>query len=110
MRRFGVLLVALVICSAGTVAFAQPTYNRIGDYVYNSISGPRFWVVNLAVSKRIGLGGGGQSVELRVEAFNLFNTFNWGNPSNRLSRGSFGRITSQAGDPRIMQFGAKIGF
>ena len=91
-------------------AFAHPDYNRIGDYVYNSVQGPRFWTVNLAVSKRIGLGGGGQNLELRVEAFNLFDTFNWGNPSNRLSRGSFGRITSQAGDPRIMQFGAKIGF
>jgi len=91
-------------------AFAQPDYNRIGDYEYNSIQGPKFWVVNLAVSKRVGLGGGSRNVELRVEAFNLFNTFNWANPSTVLSRGTFGRISNEAGDPRIMQFGAKIGF
>jgi hypothetical protein len=53
---------------------------------------------------------GTQRVELRLETFNLFNTFNWGNPEVRFSRGSFGRITSQAGDPRILQFGMKYDF
>ena len=51
-----------------------------------------------------------QTLELRVEAFNLFNTFNWGTPNTDISSGSFGRITSIAGDPRILQFGVKYGF
>ena len=42
--------------------------------------------------------------------FNLLNTFNWGNPNGTFSSGQFGRITSMAGDPRIMQFGIKYGF
>jgi hypothetical protein len=58
-------------------------------------------------------------VELRLEAFNLFNTFNWGMPGTELTAGgwqanlnsgTFGRITTQAGAPRIIQLGVKYGF
>jgi hypothetical protein len=49
-------------------------------------------------------------VEVRLEAFNLLNTFNWGNPNTSFSSGTFGRITAASGDPRIMQFGVKYGF
>ncbi len=41
------------------------------------------------------------------ETFNLFNTFRWGLPSTILEGATFGRITSMAGAPRIMQFGIK---
>ena len=50
------------------------------------------------------------TLELRVEVFNLLNNFNWGDPATNLDAGTFGRITTQAGDPRIMQFGVKYGF
>jgi hypothetical protein len=49
-------------------------------------------------------------VELRAEVFNLFNNFNWGNPQTNFDSGAFGRITSMAGAPRIMQFGVKYMF
>ena len=53
-----------------------------------------------------------------METFNLLNTFNWGPPTlmnadrthTNFSSGAFGRITSMAGAPRIMQFGVKYGF
>jgi hypothetical protein len=51
-----------------------------------------------------------QKVEVRVEMFNLFNTFNWGNPTTNFRAGNFGRIQSMAGDPRILQFGIKYAF
>jgi len=38
------------------------------------------------------------------------NNFNWGNPVTNFGSGTFGRIRSQTGDPRIMQFGIKYGF
>jgi hypothetical protein len=49
-------------------------------------------------------------VELRLESFNLLNTFNWGDPLVNLNAGTFGRITTQSGSPRIMQFGIKYDF
>ena len=49
-------------------------------------------------------------MEVRIEAFNLLNNFNWGNPIANFSSGNFGRIQSQTGDPRIMQFGVKYAF
>jgi hypothetical protein len=90
-------------------AFALPALGTFGNYVRNSLRGPGRWGVDLALSRIVGLTEN-QRLELRVEAFNLLNTFNWGNPNTNFSSGSFGRITSSAGDPRILQFGIKYGF
>jgi hypothetical protein len=49
-------------------------------------------------------------VELRLEAFNLLNHFNWGTPVTNFAQTTLGRITSQATPPRIMQVGVKYGF
>jgi hypothetical protein len=52
----------------------------------------------------------GQQLEARLEAFNLLNNFNWGDPVVNLSNANFGRIQTQAGDMRILQFGVKYAF
>jgi hypothetical protein len=90
-------------------AFAQPVLGTFGNYERNSIRGPGFWTVDTSLAKQIGFGAA-QTVELRIEAFNLLNNFNWGNPGTTLSANTFGRITSNTGDMRIMQFGVKYGF
>ena len=90
-------------------AFAQPAPGTFGNLVRNSVNGPGAWKADLAVS-RLFSWSGSQRVELRVETFNLFNTFNWGNPITALNSGNFGRIQTMAGDPRIIQFGVKYGF
>ena len=90
-------------------AFANPAPGGFGDHEKNSIKGPRYWKVDVAASRLFSLGTA-QTIEVRVEAFNLFDTFNWGDPETRLRSGNFGKITSQNGDPRIMQFGIKYGF
>ena len=90
-------------------AFAQPAAGTFGNYVRNSLVGPAFWTVDLAVSRLIPFGGT-QNIELRLEAFNLLNNFNWGNPVLNFGSGTFGQVRTQAGDPRIMQFGIKYGF
>ena len=90
-------------------AFATPGNGAFGTHVRNSIRGPNFWKVDLALSKLVSLAST-RNLEFRVEVFNLFNNFNWGNPSLNFSAGTFGRITTTAGDPRIMQFGVKYAF
>src|SRR5262245_44764586 len=90
-------------------AFAQPAPGALGNYKRNSIKGPGYWTVDVALSKQIAVDSA-RSIELRVESFNLLNTFNWGNPVTNFNSGSFGRITSMTGAPRIMQFGVKYGF
>ena len=101
-------------------AFAQPASGTFGNHVRNSVKGPAFWSVDMAVSRLVALGT--QSVEFRVEAFNLTNHMNWGNPNTTLSAGTFGQIRSLAGapgssnaagpqaEPRVLQFGIKYGF
>jgi hypothetical protein len=90
-------------------AFAQPASGAFGTHKRNSITGPGFWKIDLAVSRLVSLAST-QNLELRVEVFNLFNNFNWGLPNTNFISGTFGRITTSAGDPRIMQFGIKYAF
>ncbi len=90
-------------------AFAYPAAGTLGDHKNFSIEGPGFWTVDLALSKLVSFATQ-HSLEFRVEVFNLFNNFNWGNPATNLDAGTFGRITTQVGEPRIMQFGFKYGF
>ena len=75
--------------------------------------GPKFWQVDMAISRLVSFGQ--RQIELRLETFNLFNTFNWGDPVTNLNSATFGRITTQAGYPdnvvpRILQFGVKYAF
>jgi carboxypeptidase family protein len=99
-------------------AFAQPDPGTYGNLMRNALTGPNYWSTDLAVTRQIGLAST-RNLELRLEAFNLFNTFNWGIPGTELTAGgwqanlnagTFGRITTQAGAPRIIQLGIKYAF
>ncbi len=90
-------------------AFAQTAAGTLGNYVRNSIRGPGYWAVDMALSRVVSVSGT-RSMEFRLETFNLFNTFNWGNPVANFNSGTFGRILSMTGAPRIVQFGIKYGF
>ena len=90
-------------------AFAQPALGTFGDHERNSIKGPGFWAINMALTKLVPLGAS-HNVELRLEAFNLLNNFNWGNPGTNFNVATFGRIQTISGEPRILQFGAKYSF
>ena len=90
-------------------AFAQPAAGTFGDLTRNAAVGPDYWNFNLAMSRLIPVATN-QQFELRLEVFNLFNRFNWGVPVVNVNSGQFGRITTQAGTPRIMQLGIKFDF
>ena len=90
-------------------AFAQPDPGTLGNLPRNAVVGPAYWNIDLALSKIIATAGT-RRLELRLESFNLLNHFNWGDPLTNFNAGTFGRITTQAGAPRIMQFGIKYDF
>jgi hypothetical protein len=90
-------------------AFAIPAPGTLGTEAARSIEGPGFWKVDVSVARVVALGAS-RTVELRIETFNLFNNFNWGDPNTGLDAGTFGQINTQTGDPRIMQFAVKYGF
>jgi len=76
----------------------------LGNSSRNPVRGPGYRNVDLALIKRVGFGEQ-RNVELRLEAFNLTNTA----PNVVLVTPGFGSITS-AGDPRVIQLGAKFNF
>jgi outer membrane receptor protein involved in Fe transport len=84
------------------------TGDRPGNAGRNSIRGPGFAATDLSLFKNIELGGA-RRLQIRVEAFNLFNQVRFNNPSGALATANFGRITS-AQDGRVMQFGIKYLF
>ena len=90
-------------------AFELPAPGTLGNFRRNSVRGPGFWTVDAALSRVVSLGAS-RRLALRVEAFNLFNTFNWDVPEVNFGSSGFGRITSMAGTPRIMQFGVSYAF
>jgi len=90
-------------------AFAFPAAGTLGNERARDIEGPGYWNVDLSLARLLPVGTG-RSLEVRVETFNLFNHFNWGDPATSLDAGTFGRITTQSGSSRIMQFAVKYGF
>jgi hypothetical protein len=90
-------------------AFAFPDPGTLGNSRANSLKGPGFWSVDMGVSRLLSVAQN-HTLEFRVEAFNLLNNFNWGNPTTNFDSGQFGRINAMAGDPRIMQFAVKYEF
>jgi Carboxypeptidase regulatory-like domain/TonB dependent receptor-like, beta-barrel len=98
-------------------AFALPAPGTLGNFRRNSVRAPGFRTIDVVLSRLVPFGAS-RNLELRVETFNLLNTFNWGPPTlmnadrthTNFSSGAFGRITSMNGAPRIMQFGVKYGF
>ena len=63
-------------------------------------------IQNTSVAKTIRLSTG-LRLDVRVEAFNLFNRV-WGAPEQNFNSNNFGLVTSQENSPRQMQFGLKL--
>ena len=74
----------------------------------NLVRGPGFKNVDASLARAFNVGGT-KSIEVRVEAFNVFNWFEWGNPSTNFSAATFGQITS-ALSPRVLQLATKFNF
>lgn len=97
-------------------AFAAPSSTEFGNAPRNGFRGPGLWQLDLALSKRTMLRRS-QSIEVRVEVFNLFNTSQYGQPGRTISEPLvFGLLApanegqTGSGTARQMQFGLRFGF
>ena len=83
----------------------QFTYGTFGR---NGLRGPGAFNTNLSLSKIFRIGEK-TDVELRADAFNLFNAVEFSNPDTNIGDPSFGQISNTA-DPRIMQLALHLKF
>jgi hypothetical protein len=91
-------------------AFRQPTAGTLSStQARNSIRGQYTRNLDLSLTRLIRVTGS-QAIEVRIDAFNAFNWFQWGQPATALNNtATFGQIVT-AGAPRIMQLGIKYQF
>jgi hypothetical protein len=91
-----------------TSAFSAAPQFTLGNSSRNPVRGPGYKNLDLAVMRRVALTAG-TALEVRGEVFNLTNTPPLGAPNGTFGSAAFGTITS-AGDPRVVQFAAKLLF
>jgi len=91
-----------------TAAFSLPPFGSFGNTGRNTLEGPGYANVNLAVIKLVPLGASTR-LQLRFETFNLFNRTNYNLPDAFLGSPTFGQILS-AQAPRRIQLGARVIF
>ncbi|MGQ0732718.1 MAG: carboxypeptidase regulatory-like domain-containing protein [Acidobacteriota bacterium] len=87
---------------------AQRDTAEPGSAGRNSVRGPGFARTDLSLFKSIRIRES-HRIQLRIEAFNLFNQTRYGQPGNQIGTTNFGRITSSE-DGRILQLAAKYSF
>ena len=98
-------------------AFSLPALGTYGNEPVNDLLGPKSVQLDLAVSRVFRLLPG-HSVEVRIEAFNLFNVVNLANPIAAINNPNFGKIqvgttgtaAGTLGQPRTMQFALRYAF
>jgi hypothetical protein len=81
---------------------------HVGNEPRNAVRGPGFSRTDLSFFKNFALSAS-QQIQLRAEAFNIFNQERFGQPGNTIGSPTFGQITS-ADDGRIVQLGIKLIF
>jgi len=90
--------------------FGFPAAGDIGSSGRNAFHGPRFFNFDLSLVKKFRITEG-HSLNFRWEAYNLLNNSNFGNPGTNLNQAAtFGKISAQVGNPRIMQFALRYDF
>jgi hypothetical protein len=93
----------------------NPTKNnvvegRLGNCGRNTLRGPRYTNFDFGLARSFDYFGEFRRLELRWEIFNIFNHTQFGLPERNISSSSKGRISTLAGDPRVMQFALKFVF
>lgn len=92
-----------------TTVFGQPAPNTFGNAPERipGLRADRVNNVDLSLFKEVAASAR-LRLQVRIEAFNLFNDVQFGSPNTTLNNASFGQVTSQANAPRQLQFGVKL--
>jgi hypothetical protein len=91
-----------------TGAFVAPPAFTYGDSGRNIVVGPGTKLVDLGLRKSVRVHGA-QTFEVRIDAYNAFNSPQLGIPGRVLGTPTFGRITT-VGSPREVQLGLRYAF
>lgn len=91
-----------------TDAYSLPAPATMGNSGRNTIEGPGYANVDAALVKRLFFLQQG-TLELRLDAFNVFNRPNFGMPDTAFGSGTFGRVLS-TGSPRRVHLGLRAEF
>lgn len=91
-----------------TSAFSLPPFGTFGNSGRNTLRGPAYANLNVALVKHFRLSTRTQ-IDLRAEGFNLTNRANYDLPDSFFGSPTFGQILS-AGSPRRFQFGVRATF
>ncbi len=96
-------------------AFSDPGAFAIGNapFAFNNIRGFHTYNENISFIKDTKIGEKWGVVQFRCDTFNIFNRTVFANPDlnwNDAVTGSFGKVTSQANSPRVVQFALRYDF
>jgi len=95
-----------------TGAYAPEQLGQLGDAARRTFQGPGIENFDLQISKNVRLRSEAQSLDFRVEAFNVFNHAQFYGPASvagQVDDPNFGHIVSSAA-PRLVQLVAKFTF
>jgi Carboxypeptidase regulatory-like domain len=88
--------------------FPNPSFGTEGSQKVNRFRNPGFAEYNVSLSKDVPITERWK-LQLRMDAFNLFNRVNLGGVDSNMADGNFGKSTNQL-EPRWLQFGGRIQF
>ena len=93
---------------AALAAFRNPQNGEVGNR--NVLRGPSFWNLDLGLQKNFRLPWENTRLQIRADAFNVFNHNAFGLPNVNINSTTFGQITTTATTPRVMQFAVRLDF
>ncbi|MBS1794587.1 MAG: TonB-dependent receptor [Acidobacteria bacterium] len=94
--------------TAALAAFRNPRNGEVGNR--NVLRGPSFWNLDLGLQKNFRMPWENTRLQIRADAFNVFNHNVFGLPDANINGTTFGRITTTASAPRELQFAVRFDF
>ncbi|MFB3852793.1 MAG: TonB-dependent receptor domain-containing protein [Vicinamibacterales bacterium] len=90
--------------------FPLPAPGTLPNMPRNAYTGPGYFNTDLSLLKNFKLGlSSASNLQIRFEAFNVFNQVNLNNPATSLQSTQFGKVTSHR-PMRVIQLGARFSF